>query len=47
MSVLYFVNQQNATEAEFLSAVNRQGEEPDAIWYDFTDENIETKVSMD
>lgn len=40
MSISYFVNQQSATEDEFLSAVNRQGEEPDVTWYDFTDENI-------
>lgn len=45
MRVSYFVNRESATEDEFLSAVNRQGEETDASWYDFTDENIEIKLS--
>lgn len=38
--ISYFVNNESATEDEFLSAVNKQNEKADATWYDFTDDNI-------
>lgn len=40
MSVSYFVNHESATEEEFLSAIEEQGQKADAVWYDFTDDNI-------
>lgn len=42
---LYFVDHKSATEADFLSAINKQSEKTDATWYDFTDNNIETVLS--
>ncbi len=41
-AILYFVNHERTTQDEFESAFKKQGEKPDATWYDFTDDNIET-----
>ena len=41
----YFVNHESATEEEFLSVINKQGEKAGVIWYDLTDDNIETILS--
>ncbi|MFA5536585.1 MAG: hypothetical protein WDA53_05385 [Bacillota bacterium] len=41
-TVLYFVNRKSATRGEFDLVIRKQDEKPDATWYDFTDENIET-----
>ena len=40
LTVSYFVNGQAATEAEFLSAVEKQDGKESILWYDFNDENI-------
>lgn len=41
----YFVNNQSASEEDFLSAVNKQSEKAKVTWYDFTDENLEKLLS--
>ena len=41
-TISYFVNHESATRDEFESAFKKQGEKPDATWYDFTDDNKET-----
>ncbi len=40
-TVSYFVDDEKASEEEFVSAWEKQEEKPDATWYDFTDDNIE------
>lgn len=40
LTVSYFVNGQAATEAEFMSAVEKQAGKESILWYDFNDENI-------
>lgn len=40
LTVSYFVNGQVATEAEFLSAVEKQYGKESILWYDFNDRNI-------
>ncbi len=37
----YHVNSEPVTEAEYLEADAYQGSKPDAVWYEFTNENIE------
>lgn len=44
-TVSYFVNRESASQEDFLSAVRKQDEKPGVIWYDFTDDNIETLLS--
>jgi len=44
-TVSYFVNRESASQEDFLSAVSKQDEKPGVIWYDFTDDNIETLLS--
>lgn len=41
----YFVNNQSASEEDFLSAINKQSDKTAVTWYDFTDENIEKLLS--
>jgi len=41
----YFVNNQSASEEDFLSAINKQSDKTAITWYDFTDENIEKLLS--
>lgn len=38
---LYFVNHESATEEELTAAYEIQDSKEDAVWYDFTDANIE------
>ncbi|GAE90179.1 hypothetical protein [Acetivibrio straminisolvens] len=42
----YIVNHKTSTEEDFLAAINMQDEKPDTIWYDFTDNNIETLLTQ-
>lgn len=44
--ISYIVNNEIATQEEFDAVFNKQDEKPDAIWYDFTDDNIETVFLM-
>lgn len=39
----FVVEHQPATEEDYFAAENRQAEKPDAVWYDFTAENIESR----
>ena len=41
----YFVNNQSASEEDFLSAINKQSDKTAITLYDFTDENIEKLLS--
>jgi len=41
----YFVNNQSASEEDFLSAINKKSDKTAVTWYDFTDENIEKLLS--
>ena len=41
LTTLYVVDHESATKAEFDAAFEQQEEKEDAIWYDFTDANIE------
>lgn len=43
---LYFKNQFEITESEFLRLIDEQNKKNDIIWYDFTEENIEKVFSM-
>lgn len=45
LTVSFFVNNKEATQDEFESAIQEQGEKPDVTWYDFTDDNIEALFS--
>mgnify|MGYP000023240895 FL=1 len=45
--ISYYVNNENATEEDFLSAINKQSEKAGVTWYDFTDDNIQTHLSDD
>lgn len=36
------VDHQSASEEEFIAALNVHNEKPDAVWYDFTEENIKS-----
>lgn len=40
LSVFYYVNHALSTKAEFDKALTTQGNKPDAVWYDFTEENM-------
>ena len=42
----YFVNYESSTEAAFNLAIKEQNEKADATWYDFTDDNIESVLSI-
>jgi len=44
-SVSYFVNQQSATYDEFEIAINQEAVKPDATWYDFNDDQINSALS--
>ncbi|HHV28141.1 hypothetical protein [Acetivibrio mesophilus] len=41
----FFVNHEAATEEDFLEAINAQNEKPEAMWFDFTDDNIKTLLA--
>lgn len=41
----FFVNNERATEDDFLAETYAQDAKPDAAWYDFTEENIELLLS--
>ena len=43
--ISYYVNQESATEEDFLAAINKQSEKTGITWYDYNDENIETLLS--
>ena len=38
----FVVDYQPATEREYYAAINIQNDKPDAVWYDFTEENIKS-----
>lgn len=40
LSVSYYVNHALSTKAEFDKALTTQENKPDAVWYDFTEENM-------
>jgi hypothetical protein len=44
--VTYYVDYKSATEEEFQSAMNKQGEKAEAEWVDFTDDNIKAIMPM-
>jgi beta-lactamase regulating signal transducer with metallopeptidase domain/photosystem II stability/assembly factor-like uncharacterized protein len=43
--ISYIVNNEIATQEEFDAVFDKQSEKPDAVWHDFTDDNIETELS--
>lgn len=43
--ISYFVNHESATEEDFLLAINKQSEKTGVVWYDLTDDNIESLLS--
>lgn len=45
MKVSYFVDHEEATMDQFLMAMDQEGEKPNVLWYDYTDENIEKLLS--
>ncbi len=44
-SISYFVNRLPATEAAFHSALDKQDKKQDAVWYGFTNSNVESVLS--
>lgn len=38
----FVVDHQPATEREYYAAINIQNQKPDAVWYEFTEENIKS-----
>jgi len=42
----YFINNKSVTEEEFLTVVTEQKNKTDAIWYDFTKENVENVLQL-
>ena len=42
LTVSFFIDNKSATQDEFNLAIKNQDEKPNATWYDFTDDNIET-----
>jgi len=45
LTVTFFVNNKEATQNEFDSAIQNQSEKPDAAWYDLTEDNIESVLN--
>ncbi len=41
----YFINNQTVTESEYHAFIKSQDDKEDAIWYDFTKENIGSQLS--
>jgi len=41
LSVSYFANNKRVTQDKFDAAIKKQDEKPDAVWHDFTNDNIE------
>lgn len=42
----YFINNQTVTESEYDAFIKSQDDKEDAIWYDFTEENIDKQLSI-
>jgi len=43
----YFINNQTVTESAYNDFIKSQKDKKDAIWYDFTEENIDNQLSTD
>lgn len=43
--ISYFVNNESATNEDFLTSINEQSEKTGATWYDYNDDNMEKILS--
>ena len=46
LTISYFINNQSVSKESFDSFTNKQTEKKDAVWYEFSQKNIETEVPV-